>query len=105
MTLDEKISQLEKKLAELSSPPIAIEHTAVEIGSGICEKHGEFEQRNRYSTGPIKFASRPSECPECMRDELIRLQAEKIKIDEESRKRNVEFLLNNLDIPERFKGC
>ncbi|WP_419755809.1 hypothetical protein [Escherichia coli] len=31
MTLDEKISQLEKKLAELSSPPIAIEHTAVEI--------------------------------------------------------------------------
>ncbi|HAM2920825.1 TPA: ATP-binding protein, partial [Escherichia coli] len=46
MTLDEKISQLEKKLAELSSPPIAIEHTAVEIGSGICEKHGEFEQRN-----------------------------------------------------------
>ncbi|EPM3376891.1 ATP-binding protein, partial [Escherichia coli] len=85
--------------------PIAIEHTAVEIGSGICEKHGEFEQRNRYSTGPIKFASRPSECPECMRDELIRLQAENIKIDEESRKRNVEFLLNNLDIPERFKGC
>ena len=40
MTLDEKISQLEKKLAELSSPPIAIEHTAVEIGTGICEKHG-----------------------------------------------------------------
>ena len=105
MTLDEKISQLEKKLAELSSPPIAIEHTAVEIGTGICEKHGEFEQRNRYSTGPIKFASRPSECPECMRDELIRLQVEKIKSDEESRKRNVEFLLNNLDIPERFKGC
>lgn len=105
MTLDEKISSLEKRLSELSKPPIEIEHTTVEFCTGNCEKHGEYEQRNRRSTGPIKFASRPSECPECLRDELIELQAEKIKIDEASRKRTVEFLLNNLEIPERFKNC
>ena len=74
MTLDEKIAQLEKKLAELSAPPVAIEHTEVEIGTGTCEKHGEFSQRTRHSTGPIKLPSRPSDCPECLRDELIGLQ-------------------------------
>lgn len=105
MTLDEKISSLEKKLAELSVPPIYIEHTEVEIGTGTCEKHGEFEQRNRYSTGPIKFATRPSECPGCMRDELIILQAEKIKIDDASRNRTIEMLLGSLDIPDRFASC
>lgn len=105
MTLDEKISHLEKKLAELSAPPIAIEHTEVEIGTGTCEKHGEYSQRTRHSTGPIKLPSRPTDCPECLRDELIGLQAEKIKIDDASRKRNIEFLLNNLAIPDRFASC
>lgn len=105
MTLDEKITSLEKKLTELSKPPVEIEHTAVEFCTGNCEKHGEFEQRNRYSTGPVKFAARPSECPECLRDELIELQAERIRIDEVARQNNIERLLRQLDVPERFKAC
>lgn len=106
MTLDEKISSLEKRIAELSEPPVPIEDTDIVISTGICEKHGDFECRTRIYTGTIiKIPPRPSICPGCMRDELIKLQAEKIRIDEDFRKRNVERLLDILDIPNRFLSC
>ncbi|HCD2513557.1 ATP-binding protein [Citrobacter freundii] len=106
MTLDEKISSLEKRIAELSEPPVPIEDTDIVISTEICEKHGDFECRTRIYTGTIiKIPPRPSICPGCMRDELIKLQAEKIRIDEDSRKRNVERLLDSLDIPNRFLSC
>ncbi|EPB7497028.1 ATP-binding protein [Klebsiella aerogenes] len=106
MTLDEKISSLEKRIAELSEPPVPIEDTDIVISTGICEKHGDFECRTRIYTGTIiKIPPRPSICPGCMRDELIKLQAEKIRIDEDFRKRNVERLLDSLDIPNRFLSC
>lgn len=106
MTLDEKISSLEKRIAELSEPPAQIEDTDIVISTETCEKHGDFECRTRIYTGTIiKIPPRPSICPECMRDELIKLQAEKIRIDEDFRKRNVERLLDGLDIPNRFLSC
>ncbi|MBJ8369081.1 ATP-binding protein [Citrobacter cronae] len=106
MTLDEKISSLEKRIAELSEPPVPIEDTDIVISTEICEKHGDFECRTRIYTGTIiKIPPRPSICPGCMRDELIKLQAEKIRIDEDFRKRNVERLLDSLDIPNRFLSC
>lgn len=106
MTLDEKISSLEKRIADLSEPPVPIEDTDIVISTEICEKHGDFECRTRIYTGTIiKIPPRPSICPGCMRDELIKLQAEKIRIDEDFRKRNVERLLDSLDIPNRFLSC
>lgn len=106
MTLDEKISSLEKRIAELNEPPVPIEDTEISISTEVCEKHGEFECRTRiYTVTAIKIPPRPSICPGCMRDELIKLQAEKIRIDEDSRKRNVERLLDSLDIPNRFTSC
>lgn len=107
MTLDEKIAELEKGIDSLNQPPIHIEDTEVTLSTDTCEKHGEFECRTRIYTGNsrIKIPPRPSRCPECLRDELIKLQAEKIRLDDDSRKRNVERLLNGLDIPSRFESC
>ncbi|MBJ9293564.1 ATP-binding protein [Citrobacter werkmanii] len=105
MTLDEKIFSLEKMLSELSQPPLEIPNSTVEFDDATCEIHGPFQQRRRVSTTHIKIPTVPSRCPGCIRDELIELQAEKIRIDEASRKRNIEMLMDALDIPSRFLFC
>ncbi|HBZ9568578.1 TPA: ATP-binding protein [Citrobacter freundii] len=106
MTLDEKITQLEKNLEELSKPPVEIEDTHVDIATETCEKHGQYECRTRtYPNSLIKITPRSSICPGCLSDELIRLQGEKIRNDEAARKRNIDLLLDGLNIPARFENC
>lgn len=106
MTLDEKITQLEKSLEELSKPPVEIEDTQVTIATETCEKHGQYECRTRtYPNSLIKIPPRSSICPGCLSDELIRLQGEKIRNDEAARKRNIDLLLDGLNIPARFENC
>ncbi|MCG5044300.1 ATP-binding protein [Enterobacteriaceae bacterium 155047] len=106
MTLDEKITQLEKNLDELSKPPVEIEDTHVAIAIETCEKHGQYECRTRtYPNSLIKIPPRSSICPGCLTDELIRLQGEKIRNDEAARKRNIDLLLDGLSIPARFENC
>jgi DNA replication protein DnaC len=106
MTLDEKITQLEKNLEELSKPPVEIEDTHVAIATETCEKHGQYECRTRtYPNSLIKIPPRSSVCPGCLSDELIRLQGEKIRNDEAARKRNIDLLLDGLNIPARFENC
>ncbi|HDP4933638.1 TPA: ATP-binding protein [Escherichia coli] len=106
MTLDEKITQLEKNLEELSKPPVEIEDTHVAIATETCEKHGHYECRTRtYPNSLIKIPPRSSICPGCLSDELIRLQGEKIRNDEAARKRNIDLLLDGLNIPARFENC
>ncbi|AKL13299.1 ATP-binding protein [Phytobacter ursingii] len=106
MTLDEKISELEKLIDSLKNPPAEIEDTEVSLSTETCEKHGKFECRTRIYTGSaIKIPPRPSRCPGCLSDELIRLQGDRIRIDEAARKRNIESLLDSLNIPARFESC
>lgn len=106
MTLDEKITQLEKVIYELSQPPVQIEDVEISISTETCEKHGQFECRTRhFSCSVVKIPPRPSRCPGCLNEELIRLQSERIRIDEASRKRNIESLLDGLNIPARFESC
>lgn len=106
MTLDEKINELEKLIESLKNPPVEIEDTEVSISTETCEKHGKFECRTRIYTGSaIKIPPRPSRCPGCLSDELIRLQGDRIRIDEAARKRNIESLLDSLSIPARFESC
>lgn len=105
MQLHEKISQIEKKLEELKVAPLDIQYTTVEFGTGNCEKHGEFDQRNRISTGPIKLPTRPSECPSCLQEELDLLNRELDQQNRAARERNIERLMLDLQIPERFSEC
>ncbi|WOJ04310.1 ATP-binding protein [Citrobacter koseri] len=106
MTLDEKITELEKHIDSLNKPPVAIDDTEISISTETCEKHGKFECRTRIYTGTsIKIPPRPSRCPDCLRDELIKLQAEKIRQDDAARQRNISLLLDRLDIPSRFESC
>ncbi len=104
MTLDEKINQLEKRIAELSQPPVQHEDIELTISTENCETHGPFECRTRhFLNSVVKIPPRPSCCPECLKEELGRLQAERISINKAARKRNIERLLDGLNIPARFE--
>ncbi|EMN1408702.1 ATP-binding protein [Enterobacter cloacae] len=106
MTLDEKINQLEKRITELSQPPVQHEDIELTITTETCETHGPFECRTRhFLNSVVKIPPRPSSCPECLKEELGRLQAERISINEAARKRNIERLLDGLSIPARFEYC
>lgn len=106
MTLDEKINQLEKRIAELSQPPVQHEDIELTISTENCETHGPFECRTRhFLNSVVKIPPRPSCCPECLKEELGRLQAERVSINEAARKRNIERLLDGLNIPARFENC
>ncbi|HCL5795697.1 TPA: ATP-binding protein, partial [Klebsiella pneumoniae] len=51
MNLDERITLVEKQLQELSQPALDIPNTEVIKQLVVCEKHGDYEQRQRVSTG------------------------------------------------------
>ncbi|MCE9910041.1 ATP-binding protein, partial [Hafnia paralvei] len=89
MNLIEKIINVEKRLNDLSKPPIEIEHTVVAYSTAVCEKHGEFEQRTRQSIGPVKVPSYPSPCPKCLAEELASLKAEQQTTDERAKQRRI----------------
>ena len=105
MTIDEKITLLEKHLVELSQPAAYIDNTEVLTESVICEKHGEYEQRKRVSTGPVKLAGAPTRCPECLAEELSFLHNEKSRWDDRNRRANVDRLMLELRVPARFESC
>lgn len=105
MNLDEKIPLVEKHLQELSQPALSIPNTKVLTDVVICEKHGEYEQRQRISTGPVRLPGAPTRCPECLKDELVFLRNEKAKTDDRNRIANVERLMLELRVPARFESC
>ena len=47
MNLDERITLVEKQLQELSQPALSIPNTEVIKQLVVCEKHGDYEQRQR----------------------------------------------------------
>jgi DNA replication protein DnaC len=105
MTLDEKISQLDKMLTELGQAPLDIPNSEVIFEDASCDKHGSYEQRRRVSTTAIKIPSVASRCPSCIREDLIQMQSEKIRLDESARRYTIDRLMDSLDVPERFKSC
>lgn len=93
MNLDERITLVEKQLQELSQPALDIPNTEVIKQLVVCEKHGDYEQRQRVSTGLVRLPGAPTSCPGCLKDELVFLRNEKAKTDDRTRTANVERLM------------
>jgi DNA replication protein DnaC len=55
MNLDERITLVEKQLQELSQPAAGHPKHEVIKQLVVCEKHGDYEQRQRVSTGLINL--------------------------------------------------
>lgn len=106
MELEEKIATIEKMLVILSKPPEEIEHFEVVFENVCCDKHGEYKQRRRVSTGLIKLpSSPPTRCPDCLREELSFLKDEKAKWEARTKQQNIDRLMSRLELPERFSTC
>lgn len=105
MNLIEKIQDIEKQLAELGKSPAEIPNTEIHHLDVECENHGIYKARKRVSTNGFKVPSRPSPCPQCLTEELAKLKSDKQQSDERGKKRLIENLLSNLNIPERFMPC
>lgn len=105
MNLTERIQEIEKHLAEIDKQPAEIPNTEIHYLDIECETHGAYQARKRVSTSGLKLASRPSPCPKCLLEELEKLRAEKQQSDERGKKRLIENLLADLNIPERFIPC
>jgi hypothetical protein len=105
MNLDERITLVEKQLQELSQPALDIPNTEVIKQLVVCEKHGDYEQRQRVSTGLVRLPGAPTSCPGCLKDELVFLRNEKAKRDDRTRTANVERLMLELKVPARFEAC
>lgn len=105
MELEEKITLITKCLDELSKPAAEIPNTEVVLERVTCDKHGEYEQRKRVSTGVVKLASAPSRCPECLKAELDFLHDEKTRWQQKIKQESISRLMNNLATPDRFAAC
>lgn len=105
MNLDERITLVEKQLQELSQPALDIPNTEVIKQLVVCEKHGDYEQCQRVSTGLVRLPGAPTSCPGCLKDELVFLRNEKAKSDGRNRTANVERLMLELKVPARFEAC
>nr|WP_108943311.1 ATP-binding protein [Morganella morganii] len=105
MNMTEKIKELQKHIADLSKPMPEIPHTEIQCATLTCEKHGSYESRKRVSTGLVKVPSRWTGCPDCLKEELIRMQEQQQEIDERTRQRRISHLMENLNVPERFSSC
>lgn len=104
MNLDERITLVEKQLQELSQPALDIPNTEVIKQLVVCEKHGDYEQCQRVSTGLVRLPGAPTSCPGCLKDELVFLRNEKAKSDGRNRTANVERLMLELKVPARFRS-
>lgn len=103
MNYEEQIQQLQRNIHILSVPPEEIPNTVVEVCTAVCDKHGKFDQRTRKATGGIKIPTRPSECPSCLQDKITNLHAEQEKMAARRKESEINRLIDNLNLPERFK--
>lgn len=100
MGYQQEIETLKGKLHSLSEPPKQIAHTEISVVTAYCDKHGEFEQRQRR--GAIGSMTSKTECPECLKEKISDLREKQERINELEHAAKIKRLMNNLLLPDRF---
>ncbi|MBC0853859.1 ATP-binding protein [Pantoea stewartii] len=102
----ERISKVQNQLQELNNPAKEIENTVLEMVDAVCDRHGKFQQRVRTMRlgNSVKGMSSRSECQKCLEEKLVKLQREKDQQIEQRKKSDIDRLLGDLNLPERFAG-
>lgn len=102
MNYQQEIEFIQKKLRSLAEPPKEFEHSELTITSAYCDSHGEFEQRQRKAA--IGNLVTKTECPDCLRDRLKELDRVRERDNDRHRQNQIERLMMDLQLPERFAG-
>nr|WP_154325066.1 ATP-binding protein [Pantoea sp. 201603H] len=98
-----QIDALQKKIAELSSPPVHHDHVSYEEIPAVCDRHGEFTQRLKKSTLMTRTVESKSDCPVCLAEKLAELQRQETRYEAGRREANITRLMMDLNLPQRFK--
>ncbi|OOF68310.1 ATP-binding protein [Rodentibacter caecimuris] len=71
--------------------------------TAICEKHGKFEKWSRKVPLSRKTSKEfVTRCPDCLREEIKKLELEINKFDDEERQKRIQTLKEQSNIPLRF---
>lgn len=100
MGYQQEIELLQGKLRTLSEPPRHMEFTELNVVIAYCDRHGEFEQRQRKAA--IGNLVTKTECPDCLKERLIELQVKQERHDAQEQAGKVKRLMDNLLLPDRF---
>lgn len=76
-------------------------HEAIQSRPASCPEHGQYMSRSLFMLGD---RTTWSHCPECVRLEAERKEAERRLEEERERQRRIEEKLNQAGIPLRFRG-
>ncbi len=99
------ISDLKQKL-EFSKIGSASDGMSVTSTVEECEKHGKYTSYEKYLTiSGKRITSSKSECPQCLEEKIRKKEIEREQAEQRARQSKIEYLLNSLNIPERFKNC
>lgn len=103
-TKSDLIAELDALKIELSNAlnglPLADNLSVPDSKKAICDKHGEFTQWSRMmSMLNREFITR---CPDCLREEIKKLELEIKKFDDEERQKRIQTLKEQSNIPLRF---
>lgn len=96
----QEIEELKNKLTSLSQPPKHIEHTQLDIVVAYCDKHGEFEQRQRKAS--IGRLITKTGCPDCLKDKIHELESRHQQDEARAKTGRIKQLMNDLLLPDRF---
>lgn len=100
MGYQQEIETLQGKIRNLSEPPKQIEHTELNVVTAYCDKHGEFEQRQRKAS--IGNLVTKTECPDCLLEKLNDLKLKQEQQDARDKSGKIKRLMDNLLLPDRF---
>lgn len=104
MNYTEQIETVRQKLADLSAPPKQLDNVTFEEVQAVCDKHGAFMQRCRRAKLMTTVMETKSDCPKCLQEKLAKLEREKAESEQRWKQSQIERLLNDLQLPERFVG-
>lgn len=102
MNYTDQIETVRQKLADLSMPPKQLDNVTYEEVQAVCDKHGSFMQRCRKAKLMTTVMESKSDCPKCLEERLAKLESDKAESDRRFKQSQIERLLNDLQLPERF---
>jgi DNA replication protein DnaC len=96
----QEIEELKNKLNSLSQPPKYLEHTQLDVVIAYCDKHGEFEQRQRKAL--IGSLVTKTSCPDCLKDKIHELEVRHQQEEVRAKSGRIKHLMADLLLPDRF---
>lgn len=106
MDIRSEIELIENKLHSLSMPPEKLEHVEINLLKAVCDRHGVFEQRERFTVlGGVKRLATRTECPACLKERLADLKKQSELNESRMREADIQRMMFSLGIPARFGDC